>query len=257
MSQVPAAGPTGSPKKVWIIVGIVVAVMMCCLMVAVGLVVGGIVAFDSIEEQRIDDVEVQLDAIDEVLEDFEDDGFFPEEGFLEGPSDEDIWYEAERAVEHFHPAFHLSMMGLAEEYDGIQRYNLVAESDQTPGFLIAFMTPRQSAGGDVTSGEYVDPESSMRWTHESWASGGMASFAGATPMVNDGMRAGIETSFVSAHPDGVVTDFDLHSNIKIGLNGIHADELGSWYGDYTTFEAIYDNDLQAGVWREASFLDQR
>lgn len=246
--------PVRTRNRTWIIVGVIAAVLMCCALTGVAIITGGILAFNSTEVTRSEDTS----APSQDMEPNSDDGSFAvDESFAQEPSAEDIWYEAERAVEYFHPAFHLAMMGLAEQYDDVERYNLVAESDQTPGFYIAFMTPRRSASGEPASGEYIDTESGMLWLHESWGTGGMAAFAGSSPMVNDSMRAGIEASFVSAHEGWVVTDFDLNSNINIGLSGIHTDDLGSWYGDYLSFESAYDNDLQAGVWREASFNDLR
>jgi hypothetical protein len=256
------ADPAGIPRstkrtRTWIIIGVIAAIIVCCALVGVAVVAGGFLAYNSAEETRSESVESQVDALGQETPDSPDDGFFADEGSIREPSEEDIWYEAERVVEHFHPAFHLAMMGLAENSDGVERYNLVAESDQTPGFVIAFMAPRQVASGDVGEGEYVDGESGMLWLHETWGKGGMAAFAGPTPMVNDSMRAGIEASFVGAHAEWVVTDFDLNSNIQVGLNGIHVDDLGFWYGDYVAFESVYDSDLQAGVWRETSFNDLR
>ncbi len=246
--------PARIRNRTWVIVGVIAAVLMCCALAGVAIITGGILAFNSTEDTRSEDT----NASSQDMAPAPDDGSFEvDESFSQDPSAEDIWYEAERAVKYFHPAFHLATMGLAEQYDDIERYNLVAESDQTPGFYISFMAPRQNASGDAASGEYLDTESGMLWLHESWGTGGMAAFAGSSPLVNDSMRAGIEASFVSAHANWVVTDFDLNSNVSIGLSGIHSDDLGTWYGDFLSFESTYDNDIQAGVWREASFDDLR
>lgn len=246
-------------NKVLIIVLVVVGALLLC---GVASCAAGIAFFMPWSEEVS---QVGQDAVDTTEPGTLDGGTGTGESVSELLPEIDLETELPALTTHFYPGFTPVSFYLVGDGTEIPlEFQVIAASDEVPGFQIAFTTYRYA---DTTLGSDDDPawffgtDSGAVWERafgETDGADGLTVYelVGTGTIFDAAQSTQIMTDFSAAHGGWIVTDMGMASDLAFTLSGITEADLDDWDGQYTTFDTTWEPDAATGAWVETGFTDQ-